>query len=84
MKEVGVLEAKTHFSALLDEVAAGEEVTITRHGKPLARLVPADAGRARPGPEAAARIRAVRDEMARLYGIEEDFDWKAAIEEGRA
>ena len=84
MKEVGVLEAKTHFSALLDEVVAGEEVTITRHGKPLVKLVRADVGRVRPGPEAAARIRAVRDEMARRYGVEEDFDWKAAIEEGRA
>jgi prevent-host-death family protein len=38
---VGAYEAKTHFSQLLERVAAGEEITITRHGNPVARLVPA-------------------------------------------
>jgi prevent-host-death family protein len=38
---VGAYEAKTHFSQLLERVAAGEEITITRHGAPVARLVPA-------------------------------------------
>ena len=37
---VGAYEAKTHFSELLERVAAGEQVTITRHGLPVARLVP--------------------------------------------
>lgn len=37
---VGAYEAKTHFSELLERVAAGEEITITRHGSPVARLVP--------------------------------------------
>ena len=37
---IGAYEAKTHFSELLERVAAGEEVTITRHGSPVARLVP--------------------------------------------
>src|SRR6266702_3543988 len=36
---VGAFEAKTHLSALLDRVAGGEEVVITKHGKPVARLV---------------------------------------------
>ncbi|MDQ3779529.1 MAG: type II toxin-antitoxin system prevent-host-death family antitoxin [Chloroflexota bacterium] len=40
MKTVGAYEAKTHLSQLLDEVAAGESITITRHGVPVARLVP--------------------------------------------
>ena len=40
MSEVGVHEAKTHLSRLLRRVAAGEEVTITRGGTPIARLVP--------------------------------------------
>lgn len=39
MITVGAFEAKTHLSALLDRVAEGEEVIITRHGKPVARLV---------------------------------------------
>lgn len=37
---VGAYVAKTHFSELLERVAAGEEITITRHGSPIARLVP--------------------------------------------
>jgi prevent-host-death family protein len=37
---VGAYDAKTHFSELLEKVAAGEEITITRHGTPVARLVP--------------------------------------------
>ncbi len=40
MKEIGAFEAKNTLSALLDLVEAGEEVIITRHGKPVARLVP--------------------------------------------
>jgi prevent-host-death family protein len=38
---VGTFEAKTHLSELLDQVQRGESVTITRHGTPIARLVPA-------------------------------------------
>ena len=37
---VGAYDAKTHFSELLERVAGGEEVTITKHGSPVARLVP--------------------------------------------
>ena len=44
MHTVGVFEAKNHLTALLDEVEDGREVLITRRGKPIARLVPADAG----------------------------------------
>jgi prevent-host-death family protein len=41
MRSVGVLEAKTNLSALLDEVeATGEVIVITRHGKAVARLAP--------------------------------------------
>jgi prevent-host-death family protein len=40
MKEVNVHEAKTHLSRLLARVAAGEEITISKAGKPVARLVP--------------------------------------------
>jgi prevent-host-death family protein len=40
-KSVGVHEAKTHLSRLLEDVAAGEEVVITRRGEEVARLVPA-------------------------------------------
>ena len=40
MGGVGAFEAKTHLSALLDRVAKGERITITRHGVPAAMLVP--------------------------------------------
>jgi prevent-host-death family protein len=40
MRQVGVYDAKTKLPSLLDEVERGEEITITRHGRPIARLVP--------------------------------------------
>jgi len=43
MTTVGVFEAKNKLSALLDRVERGEEVTITRNGKPVAKLVAAEA-----------------------------------------
>ena len=44
MHTVGVHEAKNTLTALLDEVETGKEVLITRRGKPVARLVPAEPG----------------------------------------
>ena len=40
MEAVGAFSAKTHLSALLDRVAKGERITITRRGIPAAMLVP--------------------------------------------
>lgn len=42
MSTVGAYEAKTHLPALLARVERGERVTITRHGRPIAQLIPAD------------------------------------------
>jgi prevent-host-death family protein len=39
-RTVGAFEAKTHFSALLEEIERGNEITITKHGRPVAKLVP--------------------------------------------
>lgn len=39
MKRVGIFEAKTKLSSLVDQVEKGAEIVITRHGKPVARLV---------------------------------------------
>jgi prevent-host-death family protein len=60
MKQVGIFEAKTHLSSLLDGVEAGTEVVITRHGRPIARLVAAGG---RPDGEAVARRRAAWREL---------------------
>lgn len=40
MRSIQAAEAKAHLSSLLDEVERGETIVITRHGKPVARLVP--------------------------------------------
>ena len=60
METVGAYEAKTHLPRLLERVRRGESVTITKHGRPVARLVPVavdDGERAR---QAASRIRSRR------------------------
>ena len=44
MREVGAFEAKNRLGALLDRVERGEEIVITRRGKPVAKLVPAGSG----------------------------------------
>lgn len=44
MREIGAFEAKNKLGTLLDWVEAGEEVLITRRGKAVARLVPAEPG----------------------------------------
>jgi len=78
MKAVGTFAAKTHLSALLDEVARGAEVVITRRGVAIARLVPADAPR-RTGtgdPIARAKAFAKGQTLGRL-------SWKKLRDEGR-
>jgi len=40
MDEIGTFDAKNKLSALLDKVESGEEIVITRRGRPVARLVP--------------------------------------------
>jgi prevent-host-death family protein len=47
MKQVGIFEAKTHFSALVDDAERGESTLITRKGKPVARISPVDGPRTR-------------------------------------
>ena len=48
MESVGAFEAKTHLSELLDRVANGESITITRHGVPAAVLMPVSGAEAKP------------------------------------
>ena len=70
--EIGAFEAKNKLGMLLDRVEYGEEITITRHGKPIARLVPhatrIDKLQARAALE---RIR------TRAGALKEAFDWAA-------
>ena len=64
MKTVNIHEAKTHLSRLLSRVAAGEEIVISKAGKPVARLVPVV------GPP---QKRVLGTEKGRIF-IAEDFD----------
>jgi prevent-host-death family protein len=84
MATVSAFEAKTRFGELLERVARGEEVVITRHDKPVARLVP----------EGALRIDDVRRSVEGLRALQQrirgrsrarlsDGDVRKAIERGR-
>ena len=72
MRQIGAFEAKNTLGSLLDCVERGEEIVITRHGKPVARLVPNSGGIDREQARAAAqRIRA-RAKSLKLG----PFDWE--------
>lgn len=60
MKTVGAYEAKTHLPQLLDRVARGEEIQITRNGRPVARLVPEPAATPADVRHAIAAVRELR------------------------
>jgi prevent-host-death family protein len=73
MREVGAFEAKNTLGSLLDRVERGEEIVITRHGKPVARLVSSGTGPDRAKSMAAAeRIRARAQRLSQGR-----FDWPA-------
>lgn len=60
MREIAVTEAKAKLLEFMDEVERGASFRITRHGRPIARLVPESAAVAREAAEAVAAIRAIR------------------------
>ena len=77
---VGAFHAKTHFSQLLERVSKGEEITITKHDRPVARLVPAD----RPSRERIAiifnQMEALRQSLPKAR---DKTSLKGLIDEGR-
>lgn len=78
MITVGAFEAKTHLSTLLDRVAAGEEVVITKHGKPVARLVGAQHIDRRRANDAFEKLKTLRKGTT-LAGLA----WKQLRDHGR-
>lgn len=84
MREIGVFEAKAHFSSLLEELAnGGEEIVITRHGKKVATLAShADARRER-RVDAIKRIHELREEIARNNPHAPQISWEELIDEAR-
>lgn len=79
METVGLFEAKTHLSELVARAEQGEEVIITRHNKPVAKLVPLAA----PPVDADARRVAVRALLQSARGRTLGLPWRALRDEGR-
>ena len=77
---VGAFEAKTKLSELLRRVEQGDEVIITRHGKPVARVLPHHHQRYSPK-EAEAALERLRELRKGVKG--RGIDWRAWKEEGR-
>ena len=67
--EIGAFEAKNKLGTLLDWVEAGEEVVITRRGRPVARLISANAGHDRAEAQRAADALFVATRGWRLDGL---------------
>ena len=79
MDTVGAYEAKTHLPQLLDRVARGEEIQITRNGRPVARLVPEPAEEMTDTRAVIAQMREFR--KGRKLG--DEITIRDLIEEGR-
>lgn len=75
--EIGAFEAKNTLGSLLDQVERGEEIVITRHGKPVARLVPNTRRIDRETTQAACER--IRQRASRLKPG--SFDWPALKQE---
>ncbi len=74
--DIGTFEAKTHFSEIIDEVQKGRHYTITKRGKPVAKIIPFTQENPRR-----------KDIVAELFSFQEaskvPFDIKNAIKSGR-
>lgn len=86
MITVTALEAKNRFGKLLDRVARGEEVLVTRHDKPVARMVPAGGRKLSAVRQGVTDLRQLQEQIrARTKGRDSlsDAEVRSAIEEGR-
>ncbi len=84
MTKVTAFEAKTRFGELLERVAQGEEVVITRHDKPVARLVPEGAQRGDDVRRAVAGLHELQQAIRKRSRAKlSDREVRSAIAEGR-
>jgi prevent-host-death family protein len=79
MKQIQASTAKAQLAELLDDVERGETIVITRHGKPIARLVPDDDRKRQDVRRAIAEIKALRQRVKPVT-IKEILEWR---DEGR-
>lgn len=85
MAKVSAFEAKTRFGELLERVAKGEEVVITRHDKPVARLIPEGATRLDDVRRSVRGLRDLQQQIRRRSKAKlSDREVRSAIEEGRS
>lgn len=85
MAKVTAFEAKARLGELLERVAKGEEVVITRHGKPVARLTPAGAARLDDVRRSVQGLRNLQQQIRRRSQVRlSDRDVRSAIKQGRA
>jgi len=81
IERIGIYDARAKFSKLIERAASGEEVVITRRGKPIAKLVSAGSGSGsavRRKSAAVKRIERMREEF-NIVGV----DIRKLIEQGR-
>lgn len=82
MSRVSVAQAKNHLSELIVRVEAGEEISVTRHGKPVARLV-AEPTHADQADTQRDRVQRAVKRLAQLrHGLQLDGDLKAIARKG--
>jgi prevent-host-death family protein len=80
---IGAYDAKTRLSELLDRVERGEQIVITRHGKPVARLVPEGGYDKAAAHAAVARLRELGKQLASRGVNLTDEEIRALRDEGR-
>ena len=85
MATITAFEAKTRFGELLDRVSRGEEIVITKHEKPVARIIPEGRASLAQVRRAVAELRDLRREMAKRPGFKPitDKEIRDAVRQGR-
>jgi prevent-host-death family protein len=86
MATITAFEAKTRFGEMLERVASGEEIVITRHDKPVARMVPEGRKTLDSVRQAVAGLRDLQQEISRSSFGKTKLTWddfRSFIEEGR-
>ena len=79
-RQIGAFEAKTHFSQLINEVERGADYVVTKHGKPVAKIIPFEQKPEMTRQEAFEKLK----EMRKLFrGEPGSFNIREAIEDGR-
>jgi prevent-host-death family protein len=79
-EQIGMFEAKTHFSKIIERTKNGADFVITQHGKPVAKIIPFEQEKKMTPEEVIEKFRELRKNYRGEPG---SFDIRAAIEEGR-